>query len=254
MIQIIVAPPVLAELPISRSECWQVLEQLISRWYSPLTSTDGYERSRIQAAEDGLGVKFPAALHEWLCLCGNRQDIWSQQDDVLKLDAFTIQDKMLLIGVENQGVVLWGIRLCDCDLPDPPVYVDLRDSGGWVLDSMATTEFALSMFFSCVKWSRSLCCYANGSATKEICQFVRQLKSRLPFRPWHWPGFPTDFFGLSDATIELNGDDEHGWLWVSTRTKSAFHEIEEWLRPTEIEWEAWSGEWPDGWGTTPNER
>lgn len=244
------ASSVLAELPRSRLDRWQALEHLISRWYSPMKLGDGYESLMIQAVEERLGLRFPLALREWLQVCGNRQDVWSQQDDILKLDSFVVRDDMLLIGVENQAVVRWGIQLCDCDQPDPAVYVDLRDSGGWVADSTTTSEFALSMFFSCLKWSRSLSCYANGSATKKTCEVIRERALRLPFTAWHWPLFPTEFFGTSDANIEVNGDDDAGWIWVSTRTKTAFHEIEDWLKPTGIQWEANSNEWPEGWVTT----
>jgi hypothetical protein len=97
-----------------------------------------------------------------------------------------------------------------------------------------------------IKWSSKNRCWANGVGNPDVFALIANHYPRLSFPAWYWPcGSDTKFYGLRDIIVETN--DGTDWIWVATRSESAFREICALLAPTGIKWEASSDEWPSGW-------
>lgn len=206
------------------------MRHVIADWFPPLASDDGY-------ANPVGPVDLPIALREWYHLCGKRSDIWSRQDHFHSPIELKQQNGYLTIIVENQSCAFWGIPVGEIHNDDPPVFVDMSARGDWVRENSTTTEFALQMLAYNIKWSDDMC-WANGCADHAALELVRESYPRFPFPDWNWPVHPTQFYGTRDLIVEVNGVDDDIWLWIAARTESAFHEFNQLVRPTGIQWEA----------------
>ncbi len=240
-------------LPSTRTERWCLLSSLIGLWRPELTPADGFSSGCLNEAEARLKIRIPIALREWYLLAGNRRDIWSGQDEFLSPKQLEV-DELLIIYVENQAVVQWGIRLSDLGQEDPPVFVsDDEVENAWHLENESVTEFALQTFVSNLKWSRQNRCYASSAGNPKVLQVIEENYRRLPFPDWRWPMWPTRFFGDEYIVIEQNGAGDQVWLSVCTRTEEAFRSMERLVLPFGIQWESSSDEWPAGWCTSAND-
>jgi hypothetical protein len=95
---------------------------IISEILRPLTPADGIPKTEIISVEKRLALKLPQALKSLYELTGNFNDLHSAYDKLIPLSELALVDGLLIFYEENQGVVLWGIREQDFDIPDPPVY------------------------------------------------------------------------------------------------------------------------------------
>jgi hypothetical protein len=240
-------------LPSTRVERWRLLTSLIALWRPELTPADGFSSGCVDEAEDRLKIPIPIALREWYLLAGKRKDIWSGQDEFLSPNQLEVGE-FLIIYVENQAVVQWGIRRGDLGQDDPPVFVsDDEVENSWHLENESVTEFALQAFVSNLKWSRHNRCYANGAGNSKVLQVIEENYRRLPLPDWRWPMFPTRLFGDEDIVIEQNGEGDRVWLSACTRTEEAFRKMERLVLPVGIQWESSSDEWPAGWCTSADD-
>jgi hypothetical protein len=187
------------------------LASFVAGWYQPLTERDGYEADELDSAERRLGVRMPLALREWYALAGKRPDIWSQQDHLLAPSELQIVDNALVFCVENQAVVRWAIELSELENADPPIVVLGHDVGGRAVESDSLSSFALAMLACCVKWRCDGLYWANGAATPQALAVVESHCQGLPLGDWHWPCYPTRFFGTEDINIETNGPLDDAW-------------------------------------------
>jgi hypothetical protein len=236
----------LPQIPFDRTERWKWLQVVAAGWFPPLRPDDGVSAAVLDAAEVRLGVRLPLALREWYLLCGNRPDIWSRQDRFLTPQKLRLRNGMLVFYQENQGVVEWGISLGELGQEDPPVAVDVSDletrpeedaCGGWVVQNATTSEFALQMLLGCVKFAAGLPFAGNGACPDGAIQLIEQAYPQLPLPDWHWPGFPTRFYGCADLLIEVDGPASHPWLWVAARKEAAFRGLLEVLEPARVGWD-----------------
>jgi hypothetical protein len=140
----------------------------------------------------------------------------------------------------------WGIPRSELEKDDPPVFLD-RGDGQWVLENTTTSEFALAWLASSIKWSRFNRGWANGVGDLSALQLLESNLPRLALDSWHWPVRDTRFYGSEDLLVEAHADLDGVWLWISSRTETAFREILRRLAPADISWEASSDEWPNGW-------
>src|SRR4051812_42311075 len=124
------APSPMHVIPEGRAGRWDRLREFAGQWYRPLLPSDGDPASTLDDAEARLGVALPPALREWYGLAGRRDDIWSRQDAFLRPDELRVEDDRLIVYVENQAVVRWGIRIADGPFEDPPVSVSSVDEPG----------------------------------------------------------------------------------------------------------------------------
>lgn len=233
-------PSPLAAIPDDRSDRWALLRETASQWYPPLQSTDGAAPGELDSAEGRLGLLLPVALREWYLLAGRRDDIWSRQDHVLSPNEFRIKGDHLVLIIENQDVVEWGIRRDEIGSDDPPVYVSsVDDPNVWLKENDSLSLFALQWFAYCLKWSNKCRWWANAYVSPDILTRLADNYPRLPLIVRHWPG-PTWFHGCRDLIAQFDPEvgSDGAWLHVVTRTESAAELFKKAMGPLKIEWNA----------------
>jgi hypothetical protein len=152
---------------------------------------------------------------------------------------FYIEKRVLVFYVENQSVIRWGIRLSDVRQDDPPVVVEDDESRGqWLTENTTTSEFALEMLVFAAKWSKTNKCWGNGGANEAAVRLIETAFPRSRFPDWHWPAYPTRFYGGEEIIIEPNGCVDDTWLWACARSEPEFRRLEGLLKETGVEWEA----------------
>lgn len=207
-------------LPQSRSEIWDILRHFFSGWLGALGPGDCCSSQSIREVEQRLGIVLPTALREWYELAGLRESVWSRQDRFLTPPKLRIEDERLIIYVENQSVVKWGIPLEMMGGDDAPVYVsDPEDPDEWIEETPGISVFALSQMLLAVKFSEKTFYSANGQATDGALAAIAKEYERLDFPDLRWPLYPTRFFGGQDLLIET---DAQTWIWISGRSTSSF--------------------------------
>ena len=130
------------------------------------------------------GFRLPAALREICRRSGGREDMHRHHDRLLA-PGLEIEDGHLLIYQENQSVCVWGIRVSDLALSDPPVYLSYEGDAAWRLDHDHLSDF---LCFSLL-WQR---------VNAEPCEFVQLAADALsrvtatwepvPLPGYHRPG------------------------------------------------------------------
>jgi hypothetical protein len=221
---------------------WRLIEDVLAQWFPAGAGSK---------VPSGTGPPAPpetscAALQEWFDVVRRQPGIWGRQDVLFSAHSYNLATDFLIIGSENQSNAYWGVRRTELSLDDPPVYLNLQADGQWILENSAVSEFAVTWLAASIKWSGHNLCWANGAATTSALRIATGRYSHLGLRDWHWPEFPTRFYGTADLLLEVNGDDDNIWFWLSTRTKEAYREFLS-LVGDEAQWEASSEEWPDGW-------
>lgn len=212
----------------SRAGVWQFIQDFAELWRSPLTDGDGYGEADINAAEESLGVRFPAAVREAYGLFGRCRDLTSNQDRQLRLGELCLagSGQVLVFRRENQGCARWGVPLHLPGNPDPPVVVEGMVAGygqGWTpyLDrfSLACLEIVLSeSLFTGVGLddSRQL----DDAGIKSLEQNFTRLA--IPDYPL-WTGPPVvRWFSGPDVILRADGET---WVWVRARTVCALDAV-----------------------------
>ena len=79
--------------------------------------------AKITAAEQHLGIRFPAVLREYLLTLGGREAVNQSFNRLLPLEKMDFDDDYLVLMEENQGVFLCGIARADLAQDNPPVHI-----------------------------------------------------------------------------------------------------------------------------------
>jgi hypothetical protein len=229
-------------IPVLRDGRWRLVERIIAEWYPPDAGLE---------VPSGISRPAPpepscAVLREWFKFVDSRPGIWCRQDVLFSRHYYQRDERYLIIGVENQACALWGVRRDDLVLDDPPIYVDEAANGNWLLENATTSEFAVTWLASSIKWSYHNRRWANGPASDSALRTVTSHYPRLGLPDWRWPAFPTRFYGTADLLLEVHGEESDLWFWLVTRTDEAFRQFQS-LVAGQVQWEASSDEWPDGW-------
>ena len=224
----------------NRENRWSLLTDFVAEWYTPLREGDGYSPEELDAAEHRLRLKLPLALREWYRLVGRRKDIIAMQNFLASPEDLEIMDEngLLVFYCENQQVVGWGIQPNDLGLVDPPVWLD--DSGLHdtqqepIRENDTLSEFALQMVVLETRFNpvNEVFQALNRVAPKTFGKVERSFVP-LGFPDWHWPSYPTRFYGADDLLIQVFGE-EDPWLQVTARSLNAFEEAKKVL---EVDWE-----------------
>lgn len=174
-------------LPVDREARWALLGKLLDHWFRASPNPAGVPVTDLVLAEKRLGRSLPPALCEFYARYGARKDIWGPQDSLYTPEQLRIERDVLILCVENQGVVEWGIRVQDLALEDPPVVVsDSQGDKAWLVESATTSGFAIQFALMSVKWAAPHS--ANGQGTDEAFAAIERRYARLPFE-LHWPVF-----------------------------------------------------------------
>jgi hypothetical protein len=228
------APPSpLASVPADRHERWELIREMIRQWFPA-------DLSRLKLPS-GMGpiTKLPTAcpaVQEWYKIVSEATGIWCRQDHLFAADGDWRRGNYLMIAIENQACAYWGIPLDELERDDPPVFVDRGD--GWMQENPTVSEFAITWLAYSIKWSEHNRRWANSGTDNSALRLVIDNLPRLKLTDWHWPTWPTRFFGSWDLIVEANGEGEDIWIWVSARTDEAFDRFCDLLKPAHIRWEA----------------
>lgn len=79
--------------------------------------------AKITAAEQHLGIRFPAVLREYLLTLGGSEAVNQSFNRLLPLGKMDFDDDYLVPMEENQGVFLCGIARADLAQDNPPVHI-----------------------------------------------------------------------------------------------------------------------------------
>ena len=224
----------------NREDRWSLLTDFVAEWHTPLQEGDGYSVAELDVAEQQLGLKLPLALREWYRLVGRRKDIIAMQNFLASPEELEIMDEsgLLVFYCENQQVVEWGIQPSDIGLPDPSVWLDnsgLHDTQQEpILENGTLSEFALQMVVLETRFNpvNEVFQALNRVAPKTFGKVERSFVP-LGFPDWHWPSYPTRFYGADDLLIQVFGE-EDPLLQVTARSLNAFEEAKTVL---EVDWE-----------------
>ncbi|WP_203881723.1 SMI1/KNR4 family protein [Planotetraspora kaengkrachanensis] len=106
-----------------KDSAWTFIRRFAEAWMTPLGDGDGYSEEELNAAEDRLGLKLPAALREAYMLFGRRDNLCRTMHRLESPAELHVDEDagLLVYHVENSGVWVCGIRLTDLGLEDPPV-------------------------------------------------------------------------------------------------------------------------------------
>ena len=211
----------------AREDRWSLLTDFVAKWRRPLQEGDGYSATELDAAEQRLGLKLPLALREWYQLTGLREDIVAPQNFLVSPVELEISEEngLLVFHSENQQVVEWGIQTSDLDLVDPPVWLDnsgLHDAQQEpIRENNTLSEFALQMVVLETLFSSEVF-EGYGKVNPLTLRGLEQHFIHVGFPDWHWPTYPTRFYGGDDVLIQTFGNEA---LQVTTRSRTAFEQV-----------------------------
>lgn len=210
-----------------------MLDQFIGAWFPRPRGPSGLSKAELDAAEGHLGFCLPVALRQWYERFGARRDVWSLQDHLLTPVDWERVGGVLVLCVENQNVVQWGIELDSISDDDPPIVVSNPDhyDQEWLIEAGTTTEFALQFAAVNAKFSDAVEYHANGQVTDAAIDVIERSYARLPFGEIHWPAYPTRLYAGPDVLVEING---LTWVWISARTRTAFESVLSALRSSGV--------------------
>jgi len=214
---------------------WALIKQFVAQWHRPLAQEDGLPLAEIREAEGQFDNPFPLALREWYLLAGRRSDLNAAQNYLLSPTHLEVSDEHLVFFMENQAVVRWGMRLSDLGMADPPVYLDndfsvptAPPSRPWILENATFSEFLLQMIMvhTLVRNRPSQENFFCGCAEIDpsTMEQIATLFPRFEFPLWHWPFYPTQFFGTDEVLLMVDGS---LWLWVVAQSALVLKKLEE---------------------------
>lgn len=215
-----------------RRRGWEFVRALTAALGRPVIEGDGVDAGRLQAAEDRIGITFPAALREAYLLFGLRRDLTATQDrlvlpEQLRIDA----DGVLVFRVEAQNCASWGVSAGS--EVDPAVVVNVGD--GWVPYSDRLSLALVEMVLSEVMFSADEGHVDNRDMDDVVGAELGAAFDRLPLPDFpFWAGMdgpPIRWFAGSDVLLR---DDGGTWLWVHGRSPAAVQAVRdrlpgEWL-------------------------
>jgi hypothetical protein len=211
-----------------RAGVWQFIQEFARLWRSLLASGDGYSEADISAAQQRLGVRFPAAVAEAYQLFGRRRDLTSNMDRLFRPGELSLAGNghLLVFRQECQGCARWGVPLHLPGDPDPPVIVEAAEASlgqGWApyLDrfSLACLEMVLSeSLFTGAGLHDST--QLDDDGIKSLEQNFTRLA--IPSYPL-WTGPPVvRWFAGPDVILRADADT---WLWARARATSALDKV-----------------------------
>ncbi|MCP2040673.1 hypothetical protein L1281_001262 [Neisseria sp. HSC-16F19] len=191
----------------------------------------------IEAAEDRLGITLPALLRRYYQTLGSHEGI-NQSHNTLLLPAqlYITDDGHLAFYEENQGVVLWGIRLSDLDNDNPPVwgrYHHEPASADWHLEADDLSTFLQIM----AVYNGTL-----GGLKYHACCLEALRPAALAHIEQHWPLLPQLSRGqqkiysrAQQDVIALSFDDEgrSTGAFIGSQDQDYFDEM---LEILDIDW------------------
>jgi hypothetical protein len=226
----------LQAIPEGRNERWHLALDFIEYWIRPMSELDRVSTSRLDEAEDRLGLRLPIALREWYERLGCQGDLWSVQDTFHPPEELRVRGELLVFYVENQAVWYIGVGRHDLGVDDPPVTIDEWGIGeGARILSPTTSLLALQMLAYIVKFARPVEEHLYGLWTDATIRAIGQHYAGSALPPLHLFGQETVHYQGPDALIEVSGGD--GYLYPTFRSDEARQRFERIIANTSFEWQ-----------------
>ena len=225
--------------PIARPEIWEAMRQFIEYWHRPIADADRTSNDDLDAASVRLALTVPTAIREFYGWIGNAKDIWSRQDELLPPSEWTLEDGVLVLCVESQCVVRWGVLEQDLNRPDPPVAVtDIEGPSSRLLCSESFSQWTLQYLLMQPKYWPTGTWWANGRPYVNTIEAVKRRFRQCPLPDLPWPESPTRFYVADDAVVEINGEGGPGsWPWLTCREEGLYHTLLRKFSDCQMEWE-----------------
>ncbi|OKI49354.1 hypothetical protein [Micromonospora sp. CB01531] len=200
---------------------WEFVRAVTAAFGRPVIEGDGVDASRLQAAEDRIGILLPAALREAYLLFGRRRDLTAAQDRLILPEQLrTDADGVLVFRVEAQHCASWGVSPGAVGQDDPPVVVNIGD--GWMPYSDRLSLALVEMVLSEAMFSADEGNVDNRELDDATHGALGTAFERLPLPDFpFWAGMdgpPIRWFAGLDVMLR---DDGGTWLWVHGRTPAA---------------------------------
>lgn len=192
--------------PLEPDERFDALRDLAAVFSSTPRANWGYRQEEIEAArlaipsltQGASGPYLPAALIRWWREVGRVRELTASQNTLLAPDRLKVRDDGLIIDTEAQHCALWGIRIADLALDDPPIIrIEDRD---WHPEADTLSEFALTVGLSelCISGSNHHC---TGYTDDAGIASLRSAMTTLPVSTLRWPSPTRDSCFLADENM-----------------------------------------------------
>ncbi|MDO4879305.1 MAG: SMI1/KNR4 family protein [Neisseria sp.] len=207
-----------------------------------LHSPCGLPEGEIAAAEQRLGIRFPAALREYLLALGGSDTVNLSFNRLMPLEKIHFDGGCLVLAEENQGVFRCGIARADLAQDNPPARIACNIEGGSQWQPHLPDTRALLLELACTNAVMGGLPYCANimdgeSIDAAAVRHIRQTRSEIIGLRRESQAFYTDGFhevillcfaengeaggvfigtadqGRFDALLELFGRDN--WLYTS---------------------------------------
>jgi len=124
------------------------IEEIVERLFGSISRPPKKSIQAMDQAEARLGLSLPRMLREFGRRFGRDGQLATARETLLSPESWRIRGGALVFCVENQGVVLWGIRRSDLGQDDPPVYVaENREPFKWAWDHDRLSDFFITLAY-----------------------------------------------------------------------------------------------------------
>jgi|GEM_PF-444842 hypothetical protein len=146
----------------------------------------GLPEAEITAAEQRLGIRFPAMLREYLLTLGGSEAVNQSFNRLLPLEKIDFDGDYLVLIEEYQGVFLCGIAKADLAQDNPPIhigfYTDETESYEWQPHLPDTSALLLELAYTNAAMGGLRYC-ANimdeESTDAQAVQFIQQNRTEI---------------------------------------------------------------------------
>jgi hypothetical protein len=193
---------------------FDVLLQLAEEFSDLPRNSWGYSQEEINRTRQAMptlskglvGPYLPAALARWYETIGRVPQLTAMQNRLHAPHDLHLRDDAVIIYSENQDCALWGIRIADVTLTDPPVAIYVVGEG-WDTEVDRLSRFALTVGFSevCFCGNRFFCA---GMADDVAIGSLRSKLRLLPVQTLRWPTPDRQAFFLADDDVLILMEEE----------------------------------------------
>ena len=199
--------------PTTAEDRFRILQQLVEYWHGPIGPQDAMQTSDLEY------VPLPQPLRSWFLWAGNRPEIMTGQNFLLRPQEIRMEDDHLLFYLENQGVYQWATLLKG---DDPAVFGRYDDGEPWQLEDVTLSEhLILACLFEAIMGAPygASSAWINGDTLSQITSSLRP----LAIGAWRWPG-ATRFYARNGvfmyaAEHVIGGETGHS-VWIGAKTKA----------------------------------
>jgi hypothetical protein len=193
-------------------------------------------RATIAERERRLGVKLPASVAEWYSLPGAVNVLVGATDDhAMRIEELgepfdgwgkgprdLLEEGLLVIRTENQGVCNWAVRLDDGVDPRVLIEVDSKpDLVIWRLHAASFSDYVLTLAWDRLAFGLPFGLAAQDSPLERHDLALLERGFEQQDRTWGWPGHTNYRFERGEGRVIVwDGEGQADW-WLFAPTAEA---------------------------------